>query len=307
MRGRPRPGLGDDAVWGRLLDGVSPAPHARFFYLTFDPSSYETSYKDRSWLKREPFWSTIARNGREVAVVDVPSAASQRAGRAASADWHCHGRSGLPAANLSDLVGEMIARFGDDATDGDRGPDRRCDNHALAAGEIEPFLAELERSIERKCAASEWLLARGRWDLFLTVFKESHCAGHLCWSASAEAQEPLRRIYRALDSAIGRLVERVSAATPVVVFSNLGMAANHSGDHLLDAVLEKLEPHVAPRRTVLRRLLERFEQGGALNERPRARRASGVYRRAQRGEQCGARERQGPRAARDDPSRSRAR
>ena len=173
----------------------------------------------------------------------------------------------------------MIARFGDDATDVDEGPDRRCSKHALATDEVEPFLAELERSIERKCAATEWLLARGGWDLFLTVFKESHCVGHLCWSAFGETQEPLRRIYRALDTAIGHLVERVAAATPVIVFSSLGMEANHSGEHLLDTVLEKLERHIAPRRTVLRRMRERLrrEQNGALTERGRARAARVAY------------------------------
>lgn len=271
------PGLGDDAVWGSFSTGVSPARHGRFFYQVVELGSYETPYKDGSWLKREPFWSAMARSGRRVAVIDVPKCGLAREPNALQvADWRCHGRSGLPAANPPELAADLIARFGDDATDVYGGSDRRCFARALAASDFEAFAVELERSVDRKCEASEWLLQRGGWDLFLTVFKESHCVGHLCWKAPGD-DEPIRRVYRKLDAAIGRLVAQVDAETRIVVFSDLGMDVSHSGEHLLDAVLERLEPRVTSRRAAVRRVLERLRKTpGDRGARARARRV--IYR-----------------------------
>ncbi len=250
------PGLGDDAVWGSFSTGVSPGEHGRFFYTAIETGTYGVRYKDASWLKREPFWSALARRGRRVAVVDVPkSDLSREASVVQLVDWRSHGRSGLTAANPPELAAEVIARFGDDLTDVYEGSDRRCFKRSLDGGDVDAFLAELEVSTERKLAASEWLLDRGAWDLFLVVFKEAHCAGHLCWNSRDPDQGALRRIYGALDAALGRLLSRVHPDTPVIVFSDLGMDDNFTGEHLLDAVLVKLEAHVVPRRGAIRRAL----------------------------------------------------
>jgi predicted AlkP superfamily phosphohydrolase/phosphomutase len=284
------PGFGDDAVWGSLSTGVSPARHGRFFYRAIEPGSYEAPYRDTAWLKREPFWSQLARRGRRVAVIDAPKSGLTRESNAVQLlDWRCHGRSGLPESQPPDLVGEVLARFGDDRTDAYDGTDRRCFLRALAPDEVAPFVTELEHSIEKKREASEWLLARGGWDLFLTVFKEAHCVGHQCWQENDTRQSAIRRVYRALDEALGRLLDKVDAQTSVVVFSDLGMAPNHSGNHLLDEFLRRLERQVIPRRISVRRLLAMVKGRWMRAEEPIAReRASRVFYAVEHNELSGA-------------------
>lgn len=72
--------------------------------------------------------------------------------------------------------------------------------------------------IERKTEMAIWLLSKGKWDLFAIYFGESDTAAHHLWAChdplsprhsgllTADPQG-LSRVYRALDQAIGRLVE----------------------------------------------------------------------------------------------------
>jgi predicted AlkP superfamily phosphohydrolase/phosphomutase len=283
-------GLGDDAVWGSLSTGVSPGRHGRFYFREIERSSYEARYKDARSLKREPFWSQLARRGRRVAVIDAPKSGLSRESNAVQIlDWRCHGRGGLPESQPPELVGEVLARFGDDRTDVYGSADRRCFRLALTPDEVDPFVTELEHSIEKKREASEWLLARGGWDLFLTVFKEAHCVGHQCWQENDAEQKAIRRVYRALDRALGRLLDGVDAQTSVVVFSNLGMGPNHSGSHLLDDFLRRLERQVSSRRVSFRHLLASFKRRQASTRDPIAReRAARVFYALEHNELSGA-------------------
>ena len=253
-------GLGDDAVWGSFSTGVGPGRHGRYFFRAIVSGDYETPYKDASWLKREPFWSALARRGRRIAVIDAPKCQLAREPNVVQvADWRCHGRSGLPAANPPELADELIRRFGDDSTDVFEGQVRRCFKRALPLAERGDFIVELEQSIESKRRASEELLARGGWDLFLTVFKETHCVGHQCWGDEAA----LRRVYARIDAALESVIACVPAATPVFVFSGLAMGPNRSGSHLLAALLAAIEPSIAPRRVAWRQGLRRLYRGRA--------------------------------------------
>lgn len=58
---------------------------------------------------------------------------------------------------------------------------------------------------------------------------------------SERHMNPVKTVYQALDKAIGRLLERTDGETTVIVFADLGMGNNYSGEHLLESVLLRLE------------------------------------------------------------------
>jgi predicted AlkP superfamily phosphohydrolase/phosphomutase len=70
----------------------------------------------------------------------------------------------------------------------------------------------------------------------------------------------MRRIYRELDHAIGRLVDEVDAGTPVLVFSDLGMGPNYSGNDFLSELLLRLERRVVSGRVALRLRIASFRR-----------------------------------------------
>src|SRR6185436_2783065 len=118
----------------------------------------------------------------------------------------------------------------------------------------------LIRGVETKTALLRHCLRAGDWDLFLTVYSESHCAGHQFWhltdpdhpdhepAAAAELLTAIRDVYRAIDDGIAALLEDVRDDTNVIVMTSHGMGPYHAGSHLLDLVLDGLlGPDVAAR------------------------------------------------------------
>jgi predicted AlkP superfamily phosphohydrolase/phosphomutase len=106
------------------------------------------------------------------------------------------------------------------------------------------LLLRLRQGLESKRSFAAEYLGRHRWDLYLVVFKEGHCAGHQFWHRTGEADNPVRDIYRELDAAVGDLLEVVGEEAHVMLFSGLGMDANYTAEHLLDKALLRLDPAV---------------------------------------------------------------
>jgi predicted AlkP superfamily phosphohydrolase/phosphomutase len=180
------------------------------------------------------------------------------------------------------------------------------------------FVQGLETAAAKKGELTPALLEREEWDLFMQVFTEGHCAGHQCWhlhdpahpahdpAILAEVGDPLERVYRAMDRAVGRVLEGAGDAR-VLLFSSHGMSHFRGAWFLLPEILRRLGVTVAPERGPVRptglrgRLAGAARRGwGALPEGARAvlrpvHQALGPWRPAPRKE----------RPVRDDVGRSR--
>ncbi|MEQ9569023.1 MAG: alkaline phosphatase family protein, partial [Longimicrobiales bacterium] len=243
---RSPPGLGDDAVWASFSSGLPPGRHARFFWQRLWPGRYDmTGHRDDDSVP-PPFWDTLARAGRRVAVIDVPkSPMVTRDGCVQLCDWLVHGRDGPTRSHPADLAVRILEAYGDDRIDRPGTDDFLCGEHALPPDLHDEFLHRLHAGLEAKGRAVGALLDDGPWDLFLVVFKEGHCAGHEFWSRVGQADDPVADTYARLDAVVGELLARVDDDTHVLVFSGLGMAENHTAEHLLDRALLRLEPHLS--------------------------------------------------------------
>ncbi len=249
------PGLADDAVWGSFSSAVSPARHGRYNFKVTQPGSYESPYfKDEDFL-HETFWSALDARGKKVAVIDVPKSplAEMKHGLHV-ADWFVHGRDHQTAVSSPAwFAPDLERRIGAERIDHPGEDGYLCLSTALSPGRYDDLLNALHESLLHKTQGSIELLQQGDWDLFLTVFKESHCVGHQFWhlhdkshplfdpSLAEQYGNPVRDVYVALDNALGRLLECVDKKTPVIVFSDLGMWTNYTGEYFLDAVLQRLE------------------------------------------------------------------
>lgn len=265
------PGLGDDATWASFYTCTTPGAHGRYYFRSIQPASYEFPYVREEHVKRSPFWKALSRAGCRVAVIDVPKCPlSPEINGLHLTDWRVHGRDQETRSIPRELASEVQARFGPDRTDRPGTEDWRCRMDVLGEAELRVFLDHLLTSIEDKTRLAEELLAREKWDLFLLVYKEAHCAGHQLWhlvdpahpAYSPELAErldnPLLRVYQALDRAIGRLRAQLSADSKLLVFSDLDMGPNYTGEHILDEVLLLLERALRPSRPLHSRWLEGF-------------------------------------------------
>ncbi|NNL70324.1 MAG: hypothetical protein HKO70_10235 [Acidimicrobiia bacterium] len=258
----PLPGLGDDATWTTLTTGVLPGRHGRFHHEQPVRKSYSLANVARTDTTQPPFWKAFADEGLSVAAIDVPK--SPLAGLANGlevADWMPHGQdlghsSVFPAGHGYEE--SFIPESGFD-----------CDGIVATPQDVESHAAAIRRrGVRRRKVLVE--LANGDWDVFIAVVAETHCAGHHFWhlhdpshpSHDAPVTTALGDLvaseYEAADALLTELRSFADPDTYVVIFAPIGMGPNYSADHLLDAILERIEPEppvAPPERAVVKRFL----------------------------------------------------
>jgi predicted AlkP superfamily phosphohydrolase/phosphomutase len=114
--------------------------------------------------------------------------------------------------------------------------------------------------VEMRAELTSHFLAKGGWDLFMQVFTESHCAGHLVWhlhdpthpahdpGLAARLGDPLRQVYAAIDKGLGQILE-TAGDVPVIVFGAHGMSYWYGAQFVLKDILFRLgasEPIAGP-------------------------------------------------------------
>jgi predicted AlkP superfamily phosphohydrolase/phosphomutase len=248
-------GLYVGAVWPSFYTGLSPANHGRYCFEQIAPGSYHKQRVRPEDVRGEPFWSALARAGKRVAVIDVPKCAPARELNGIHVvDWGSHDpeQEGLrtwPPA----LAHELVARFGSD-------PVGNCNGSRSDASDYRKLRDALVARAEAKTALSAHWLDQGGWDGFFTTFAESHCVGHQCWNlhdpahprhdarVAAAVGDPIRDVYRAIDTGIGALLARAGDDTTVIVLASHGMGPHYDATFLLDEILRRLEMDPARQR-----------------------------------------------------------
>jgi len=241
-------GLGNDAMWTSFHTGVGPGTHGCFFPYQIQRGTYRCVRHRNVGSEPQPFWNTLSRAGKRVAVFDVPLAPlSEQINGVQLVDWMTHGRNyERPVSNPRSFAGEVTRRFGTD-------PVEPCDAVVRDVRGYRGLREQMLRRVERKEAAVADCLLGDDWDLFFTVFADPHCVGHQCWHLHDATHpgsdalggdttgDPIRDVYAAVDAALGRILERVGPDTTVIFFAGPGMGPNYTGSFLLDTILERLE------------------------------------------------------------------
>ncbi|MCU0310657.1 MAG: glycosyltransferase [Acidimicrobiales bacterium] len=260
------PGLFVGSVWASIATAREPTRHGFHCWGVYDSDTYayrETSPHD---IVGTPFWQHLSNAGHRVAILDVPHAdAHVPVHGVVVSEWGCHDRHfGLRSYPL-DLADELLDEIGPHPVGSlaPPAPDELqfapCDRaHSTGArrtpAEEAALLADLLSGVDNKRDLSLRVLDRGGWDVVMTVFGESHCAGHQLWHLADPSHprhdphtvervggDPIRQLYGRLDDALGELLGRTDDSTTVVVQLSDGMSAHHDGTHLLAPLLERLQ------------------------------------------------------------------
>lgn len=241
------PGLYTGAVWPSFATGTPVGEHGRYYYRQFRSASYRATRFRTEELPVEPFWMALSRQGKRIAIVDVPKAplASALNGIQLS-DWGCHDAEAAPRSCPASFAAEVEARFGPEPA----GP---CDLVGPDPKSLARLRAALLERTRLRCALASDLWAREPWDLFVVAFSEAHCGGHRFWHVNDPSHprfdaavaehlgNPLLDVYRELDRAVDRLEKLAGPDAHAVVYLSHGMGAHYDGTFLLDDVLRRLE------------------------------------------------------------------
>ena len=210
-----------------------------------------------------PFWETLSEQGKRVAILDVPHT---RAGTPVNgvqlSEWGCHDRHfglrSFPAEwseEIIDDVGIHPILSVDPFAEREWAPDDYV--HRAAAHRTldeERMLRDgLTTGVERKLRLSTGVLTREPWDLFISVFGESHAVGHQLWhlhdrrhprfdaARRATVGDPVDDVYERLDQALADHLALIDDDTTLLVLLSHGMGAHNDGTHLLPEMLRRLD------------------------------------------------------------------
>lgn len=235
--------FGDDAAWASFCTGTELRVHSRCHWQRIAPDGHRLRYARRGEMSPAPFWDDLARSGTRIAVIDVPSNVGEPAGSLIVGDWLAHAiERPEPFVTWPQLESRLT-----------RDPRFVCDELGRDADATQAFDRALSMRAALRGDVLVDVLADDDWDLFLAVCAEPHCVGHQCWhdhdathpehdpARRRECGDPVERTYVAADAQLARLVDAAGPGATVIVFSLLGMGTNHSGEHLLDEMLLRID------------------------------------------------------------------
>ena len=241
-------GLYEGSTWPSFYTGMNPARHGFHRLNQIKPKTYEFHHcNPGEFIKREPFWNLLSNAGRKVAILDIPlSGTSQGLNGIQMVEWASH--DGVYGFNTwpEKLKDEVIKKFGHHPVKA------ACDSYGRSPQDFCRFINHLLDGVNKKCELTVNYMDKGEWDFFAQVFSESHCVGHQCWHLHdtnhpnynkkivALTGDPVRDVYRAIDSAVGKILEHVDENTLVFFLATHGMAPNIGANFLLEDILEKL-------------------------------------------------------------------
>jgi predicted AlkP superfamily phosphohydrolase/phosphomutase len=217
-----------ETAWTTFLTGVAPEKTGYW-----SPLKYEGNYQvdfigAYDFSTYQPFYA-LGPDYR-VAVVDLPQIRLVPGVNGIQlVAWGSHSALAPSGSEPAALLPELVARYGTHPAFGrDEAP--VYDRTALL-----DLHEKLLVGIRRRTEICLDLLSRERWDLFLTMFSETHSAGHYLWHLSQRDHplsdlwpqdgNPLLDVMQAIDSGIGAIAAAAPEAT-LVVYTAHGMEAN---------------------------------------------------------------------------------
>lgn len=233
-----------DSVWPSFYTGTGPATHGYYHFRQVKPGTVQL-IPTMNRVYRRPFWWLMRGLGRKVTIFDVPKVSVQEEG----ADYQVIGW-GEHYALVSeswppDLLLEIRRRFG-----------KHPHNHEVfptkSVRHEQKLLRRILRGAVRRAEAARFLMNQAPWDFFITVFSESHSAGHQFYhhldptspaydSQRARVMEgAVREAYVGVDNAIAHILEGIPPDTDIMVFSLHGVETHYATHSLLQPLLVRL-------------------------------------------------------------------
>ena len=248
-------------TWTAFFTGWGPARTRWHATDEITAGTYRHRRAPLGQLRGQPFWRDL---DRRIAALDVPHtvAAEPAAGGIEVSEWGSHDRHEGPRLLPAADGGELLERFGYHPVFGvepdlqrDFAPDDYVHREGFrrSGAEEEALAHAMADGAVRKTVLSRHVLARGGWDLFISVAGESHAIGHQQWhlhDAShprhdtglvARCGDPVASVYALLDRSLSEHLALAGPDTLVLVILSHGMGPHYDGGGLLTELCRRLD------------------------------------------------------------------
>lgn len=209
-----------------------------YWISTYEPVNYANTSNSLYTLNDYPPFYAVGNKAR-IITFDLPAALSDDVEGIQVAGWASELNSSYPASKPSSMLDYIHDQYGaDPKLDGalkfyNKDLNRYGMSYRVpSAYDIEglkSFRGKILSSIAKRGQICREFLQRNDWDLFLSVFPETHTAGHIFWHLSQEHPlhrlsrsfdaDPLLEVYQAVDREIGLIADLVGWDSGLVIFS----------------------------------------------------------------------------------------
>ncbi len=228
------------AVWPSFATGTTPGDHGIYHHIQWNPAVMGLQRVSADWLGYQPFWRDVAAAGRKVCVVDVPMTFAPPGDEALEILTFASHDELVPFfCNRADVARDLRRRFRLNAM-GHEIPVSK----SVAA--LKAVRDRLVASARQKGELTRWLLGLDNWDLFISIFGETHRGGHLLWSPPGDhgkgPSDDLLNVYAAVDASLGSICEAVdqSAGAILILFAVHGMQRDVSRAGAVPFVMDRI-------------------------------------------------------------------
>ncbi len=253
------PGSYVGSLWPTVHTGVDPTRHGIYSWAQFEPATYEMRLCDEREIMAASFWMRLSQAGHRIAVIDVPLCKlDPDVNGVHVVNWLTHFKTveGFATAPAT-LAAKIEAKYGLD-------PVPSCDTIDRSPEGIERFTNALLNRVKNRTDFALELIADGTFDFMALVYGESHCVGHQCYhlqSKDGSGGDPISRVYRAIDRAVGRMVDACPDGCEIVLLASHGIGPQSDGGHLAERLVRRVDRQVKGIRPIpfTRRLLDLVE------------------------------------------------
>jgi len=204
--------------WSSVLTGCNPGKHGIFDFVHRQPGSWRLQFTNATWRQVPTLHRILSDRGARVVSLAVPTTwPPDPIDGVVVSGFDSPVATGIDGSfcHPPELHEALLRRFGGMAF-------ADFQERRIGPGWHDDALTRLLAEVDRKRRIAEWLLGQERWDLFMLVFGESDTVSHHFWmfhdpdsprhpaGAPARLREAIRSVYRALDRALGQLLEMAS-------------------------------------------------------------------------------------------------
>ncbi|WP_411816128.1 alkaline phosphatase family protein [Hyphococcus sp. DH-69] len=244
------PGQGNGQFWTSVAIGGNPAHHGRYFYIQFNPRTYDIQMcEDLDLPDLKPFWKTLDEEGYRASIVDwykMPVTPLENG--VVMHRWFAHEPLTASVFHPPEMA-SVAAQY----VEADPIAEGFASQPRDTAEKLQDFLDRLLQRVDIKQQFYADQLRQKDWDIYIACFGEAHNAGHYFIQLEDEGhalhdpeiashvKAPLRQTYRKLDNAIGELIDAAGDDAQIFVLGGPGMGRFVSANGALEEICRRVD------------------------------------------------------------------
>jgi predicted AlkP superfamily phosphohydrolase/phosphomutase len=239
-------------AWSTFMTGVNPGKHGIFDFSRLRPGTYEVEFVNATFRKAPTIWKLLSDAGRRICVLGLPATYPPEIVNGCMISGF-----DTPVTTRADASFVTPATLAPTVMDLGGFPFADFQEFRVGARWYAMALDRLLRGIETKTRLARTLMAREEWDCFMLLFGESDTVAHHFWkfhdarsprfdaAGATRFGDAIRRVYEALDDAIGKLQEAAPHADVLVAsdhgFGGAGTKAVYLNQWLVGQGLQRAQ------------------------------------------------------------------